>query len=128
MLSPVLSPQASPKVEASDRPKQSQHLVERVQNGNSRVHQGLSDSRGMGVVNRPVRHLSSHPHPLKLKKVHKVLPQCTGVPVHLPPFQPRHGPTGLYNDCGGMEAEGPHKGSQTSPISGGLPYQGPVSQ
>ena len=69
LQSPVSSPQASPKVEASDTPQHAQHLptYRKVQNGNSRVHQSLCDSRGMGVVDRPVRHLSSHPHPQKLK-------------------------------------------------------------
>ena len=62
---PVSCTQASPKVEASNRPKQAQHLPTcgKVQNGNTRVHQGLSDSRGMGVVNRPIRRLPSHSHP-----------------------------------------------------------------
>ena len=74
---PVSCTQASPKVEASNRPKQAQHLptCRKVQNGNTRVHQGLSDSRGMGVVDRPIRRLPSHPHPPKLKEVAKVLPQ-----------------------------------------------------
>ena len=39
-----------------------------VQNGNSRVHQGLSGSRGMGVVHRPIGHLPSHPHLPNLRK------------------------------------------------------------
>ena len=39
-------------------------------------------------------------------------------PVHLPPFQSSYDPTGLYNDCKGSETDGPHKGSQTSPIPG----------
>ena len=66
-----------PKVEASNRPKQAQHLptCRKVQNGNTRVHQGLSDSRGMGVVDRLMRRLRSHPHPPKLKEVSKVLSQ-----------------------------------------------------
>ena len=61
LQSPVSSPQASPKVETSDRPKQAQHLstCRKVKNGNFRVHQGLSDSRGMGVIDRPV---CRHPH------------------------------------------------------------------
>ena len=66
LQSPVSCTQASPKVEASNRPKQAQHLrtCRKVQNGNTRVHQGLSDSRGMGVVNRFSRRLPSHPiHP-----------------------------------------------------------------
>ena len=72
------------------------------------VHQGLSNSRGMGVVDRPIRHLPSHPHPPKLKEASKVLPQVTGVPVHLPSFQPSHSPSGLYNNCKGGEADDPH--------------------
>ena len=87
LQSPVSSPQASPKVEASDRPKQAQRLptCRKVQNGNTRVHQGLSDSRGMGVVDR-LRCLPSHPHPPKLKEVPKVLPevfQFTSLPFRL---------------------------------------------
>ena len=103
-------------------------LGRKVQNGNTRVHQGLSDSRGMGVINRAVRQLFSHPHPPKLKVVPKVLPQFSGVPIHLSSFRPSHGPTGLYNDCKRSEADGPHKGSQASPIPGQLAYQSSVSE
>ena len=63
----------------------------------------------------------------KLKEVPTVLPQFTGVSVHLPPFRPSYVPTGLYNDSKGSEADGPHKGSQTSPIPGRLANQGPIS-
>ena len=129
LQSPVSSPQASPKVEASDRPKQAQHLptCRKVQNGNTRVHQGLSDSRGIGVVNRLIRRLPSHLHPPKLKEVATVLPQVTGIPVHLPSFWTGHSPTGLYNDCKGSETDDPHKGNQASPVPGRLADQGPVS-
>ena len=101
LQSPVSSTQASPKVEASNRPEQAQHLptCRKVQNGNNRVDQGLSDSRGMGIVDTPVRHLPSHLRLPKLKEVPKVLPQVTGVPVHLPSLRASHGPSGLYNDC-----------------------------
>ena len=81
----------------------------------------------MGVVERPIRCLPSRPHPPKLKEVPKVLPQVTGVPVHLPSLRTSHGPSGLYNDCKRNEAVGPHKGNQTLPIAGRLAYQGPVS-
>ena len=52
LQSPVSSPQASPKVEASDRTRQAQHLptCRKVQNGNPRVHHGISDSRRKEVV------------------------------------------------------------------------------
>ena len=76
------------KVEASNRPKHAQHLPTcgKVQNGNTRVHQGLSDSRGMGVVDRPIRYLPSHLHSPKLKEVPKVLPQVTSVQFTSLPF------------------------------------------
>ena len=86
LQSPVSSPQASPK--ASHRLKQAQHFPthRKVQNENSIDHQDLPDSRGMGIVDRPIRRLPSHPHPSKLKEIPKVLPQVTGVPVHPFPF------------------------------------------
>ena len=129
LQSPVSCTQASPKVEASNRPKQAQHLptCRKVQNGNTRIHQGFSDSRGMGVVVRPSRCLPSHPHPPKLKEVPKVLLQVAGVPVHFPSLQTSHGPSGLYNDCKRGEADGPVKENQTSPVPGQLADQGPVS-
>ena len=128
LQSPVSSPLASPKVEASNRLKQAQHFSthRKVQNGNSKVHQDLPDSRGMGIVDRPVRCLPSHPHPPKLKEIPKVLPQVTGVLVHLPSFWTSHSPPGLYNDCKGVEANGPLAGTQTSPVPGRLADQVPV--
>ena len=60
----------------------------------TRVHQDLSDSRGMGIVNRSVRCLPAHPHPPKLKEIPKVLLQVSGVSVHLPPIRTSHSPLG----------------------------------
>ena len=127
--SPVSSPQASPKVEASNRLKQAQHFstCRKVQNGNSGVHQDLPGSRGKGIVDRPIGRLPSHPHPPKLKEIPQVLPQVTDVPVHLPSFRTSHSPPGLYNDRKGSEAHGPLQRSQTSPIPGRLADQVPVS-
>ena len=120
LQSPVSSTQASPKVEASHRLKQAQHFstCRKVQNANSRVHQDLPDSRGMDIVDRPIRRLTSHPHPPKLKEIPKVLPQVSGVSIHLPPFWTSHSPPGLYNHCKGSEANGPLQRTQTSPIPG----------
>ena len=129
LQSPVPSTQSSPKVEASHRPKQAQHFstCRKVQNGNSRVHQDLPDSRGVGIVDRSVGRLPTHPHPPKLKEIPKVLLQVTGVPVHLPPIRTNHSPPGLYNDCKGSKTNGPLKRTQTSPIPGRLADQVPVS-
>ena len=129
LQSPVPSTQASPKVEASHRLKQAQHFSTRrkVQNGNSGVHQDLPDSRGVGIVDRPVGGLPTHPHPPKLKEIPKVLLQNSGVPVHLPPVRTGHSPPGLYNDCKGSETNGPLKRTQNSPIPGRLADQVPVS-
>ena len=113
-------------MEASNRPKQAQHLPtsRKVQNGNTRVHEGLSESRGMGVVNRLIRCLPSYPHPPKLKEVPKILPQVTGVSIYLPSLRASPGPTGLYNGCKRSEVDVPEKGNQTSPVPGRLAYQG----
>ena len=120
LQSPVPSTQASPKMEASHRPKQAQHFSthRKVQNGNSRVHQDLPDSRGVGIVDRSVGRLPTHPHPPKLKEIPKVLLQVSGVPVHLPPIRTSHSPPGLYNDCKGSETNGPLQRTQNSPIPG----------
>ena len=81
----------------------------------------------MGVIDKLVVFLPSHPHTPKLKKVPTALPQFTGVPVHLPPFWPSHGPAGLYNGCKGSETDGRHKGSQTSPMPSRMADQVPTS-
>ena len=130
LQSPVSSPQASLKVEASHRLKQAQHFSTRrkVQNGNSRVHQDLPDSRRMGSVDRSIRRLPSHPHPPKLKEVSQILSQVSGVPVHLPSFRTGHSAPGLYNDRKGSQAHGPLQRTQTSTIPGRLADQVPVSR
>ena len=67
LQSPVSCTQASPKVEATNRPKQAQQVstCRKVQNGNTRVHQGLSDSRGMGVLSDAYLHFPIHPNSRK---------------------------------------------------------------
>ena len=129
LQSPVPSTQASPKMEASHRPKQAQHFSTRrkVQNGNSRVHQDLPDSRGVGIVDRSVGYVPTHLHSPKLKEIPKVLLQVSGVGVHLPPIRTSHSPPGLYNDCKGSETNGPLQRTQNSPIPGRLADQVPVS-
>ena len=129
LQSPVPSTQASPKVEASHRLKQAQHFstCRKVQNGNPGVHQDFPGPRGVGIVDRPVGHIPSHPHPSKLKEVPKVLLQGPGVPVHLPTFRTGHSPPGLYDDRKGSETNGPLKRTQNSPIPGRLADQVPVS-
>ena len=81
----------------------------------------------MGIIDRPTGRLPSHTHPPKLKEIPKVLPQVTGVPVHLPPFRTSHSPPGLYNDRKRSEAHGSLQRTQTSPIPGRLADQVPVS-
>ena len=129
LQSPVPSTQASPKVEASHRLKQAQHFstCRKVQNGNPGVHQDFPGPRGVGIVDRPVGRIPSHPHPSKLKEVPKVLLQDPGVPVHLPTFRTGHSPPGLYDDRKGSETNGPLKRTQNSPIPGRLADQIPVS-
>ena len=128
LQSPVPSTQAAPKVEASHRPKQAQHFspCRKVQNGNPGVHPDFPGPRGVGIVDRPVGRIPSHPHPSKLKEVPKVLLQGPGVPVHLPTFRTGHSPPGLYDDRKGSETNVPLKRTQNSPIPGRLADQVPV--
>ena len=128
LQSPVPSTQASPKVEASHRLKQAQHFspCRKVQNGNPGVHPDFPGPRGVGIVDRPVGRIPSHPHPSKVKEVPKVLLQGPGVPVHLPTFRTGHSPPGLYDDRKGSETNGPLKRTQNSPIPGRLADQVPV--
>ena len=128
LQSPVPSTQASPKVEASHRLKQAQHFspCRKVQNGNPRVHPDFPGPRGVGIVDRPVGRIPSHPHPSQLKEVPKVLLQGPGVPIHLPSFRTGHSPPGLYDDRKGSETNGPLKRTQNSPIPGRLADQVPV--
>ena len=69
LQSPVSCTQASPEVEANNRSKQAQHFSARrkVQNGNSRVHQDLPYSWGMGIVDRSIGRLHIPIHPLSKK-------------------------------------------------------------
>ena len=84
-------------VEASYKLKQAQHFstCRKVQDENSRVHQDLPDSRGMGIVDRSIGRLPSHPHPSPHKEIPKILPQVSGVPVLLPTFWTVHSPQGF---------------------------------
>ena len=115
-------------MEASHRLKQASHFstCRKVQNGNPGVHQDFPGPRGVGIVDRPVGRIPSHPHPSKLKEVPKVLLQGPGVPVHLPTFRTGHSPPGLYDDRKGSETNGPLKRTQNSPIPGRLADQVPV--
>ena len=79
------------------------------------------------MVNRPIGRLPSHPHSPKPKEVSQILPQVSGVPVHLPSFRTGQRPAGLYNDRKGSQAHGPLQKTQTLPIPGRLADQVPVS-
>ena len=85
LQSPVSSTQASPKVEASHRPKQDQHFstCRKVQNGNSRVHQDLPDSREWVSpidLSDAYLHIPIHPNSRKyLRFCHK----CSSSPPSL---------------------------------------------
>ena len=61
----------------------------------------------MGIVDRSIGRLPSHPHPSSLKEIPKILPQVSGVPVHLPTFRTGHSTPGPYHDRKGGEAHGP---------------------
>ena len=117
-------------MEASNRPKQAQHFstCRKVQDGISRVHQDLPDSRGMGIVDRSIGRLPSHPNTSTIKEMPTILSQVSGVPIHIPPIWTGHSPPGLYNDRKGSQTHGPLQRTQTSSIPGRLADQVSVSR
>ena len=111
------SNQASPKVEASHRPKQAQHFSTRrkVQNGNSRViRTSLIPGEWVSSIDLSdaYLHIPIHPNSGKyLRFCHRFqVFQFNSLPFRL------HSPPGLYNHCKGGEANGPLQG--TSPLPG----------
>ena len=86
----------------------------KIQNGNSRVHKGPSDSKRMGLLNRLYRHLSPHSPPLKFKKVPMVYPQISKLPIHPFVLRASNSPTSHCNDSRRSEAYGPPQGKSDS--------------
>ena len=130
LQSPVPSTQASPKVEASHRPKQAQHFstCKKVQNGNSTESIKTCLIPGEWVssidLSDAYLHIPIHPNSRKyLRFCYKSqVFQFTSLPFGLATASP-----GLYNDCKGSETNGPLQRTQTSPIPGRLADQIPVS-
>ena len=81
----------------------------------------------MGIVHRPVGCLPPHSHPPKLKEYLRFCHRSQVFQFTSLPFGLAMAPPGLYNDCKGSEGNGPHEGTQTSPIPGRLADQVPVS-
>ena len=81
----------------------------------------------MGVLNRPLRRLSSHPHPPSFKEIASVHPWVSNLPVHLPSLRASCRPKRFHNDSKGSEAYGSFQGSQTSPVPRRLAYQGTIT-
>ena len=115
-------------MEASHRPKQAQHfsICRKVQNGNPRVHQDLPHSRAMGIVDRSVGRLPTHPHPSNSRKYLRFCYKAQVFQFTSLSFGLATAP-GLYNDCKGSETNGPLKRTRNSPIPGRLADQVPVS-
>ena len=106
LQSPVSYTQASPEVEACHRTKQAQHFstCRKVQNGNSRVHQDFPDSGGVGIVDRSIGPLPSHPHSSTLKKYLRFCHRSQLFQFTSLPFRLATAPPGFHNDCKGGEA------------------------
>ena len=112
LQSAVSSPQASPKVEASDRPKQAQHFST-LETPES-IRTSLIPDEWVSSIDLSDAYIHIPIHP---NYGFAMILRCSSSP----PF----GPSSLYKDCTGSEADGPHKGSRTS-IPGRLAVQGPV--
>ena len=117
-----ISLQASPNVEACDRPKQTEHppISRKFQIETSEsIMASLIPGEWVSSIYLSDAYLHIPIHANSRKYLESTFfPKFSSVPVLLPFYQPSHGPTSLYNDCKGNKADGPQKGSQTSPIPG----------
>ena len=71
---------------ASQRPKQAKHFLEgrKIEDGNITIHKGLSDSKGMGLLDTPFTDLPSHPYPHSFKEVPVVHSEVSNTSSSLP--------------------------------------------
>ena len=114
LQSPVSSTQASPKVEASNRPKQAQYLLKGSikMSIKKSIRTSLIPGKWVSSIDLSDAYLHIPIHP----NSRKYLRFCHKSQV----FQFTSLPFGLAT---APEADGPDKGNQTSPVPGRLAYQ-----
>ena len=141
ILQPTIpSAKAWKSLEASDRPQLTQQISSdtKIQNGNSRIHTGLSQTGRMGNLNRPDGRLPPHSNPQVFQKISEVPPQRGDFPVYQPPLRFSYGPPGIHGSSKGSQALGPKEPHQDTPVprrlapestvqaGGSHPNQGPL--
>ena len=118
-LQPVISgSKAQQQMETHTRPKSTELVpsISLLQDGNSRDHQALPLTRGVGHLAGFQRRLFSYPDQSKVAEVPKVPSQQPILPIHLPSFRPVDGSIGVHQGRQGGQAKGTSSGYPNPPV------------
>ena len=114
-------------MEVSHRPKQGNHFLGggEIHSGNSGFCKDLSDSRGMGLLNRHFRSTFTSP---STQAQESSCGSLTSLKFISLPLCLRINHTSLHNNHQKSEAYGPLQGDETPPVPGQLAHHGTISE
>ena len=113
-------------METRDRPQLPKPVSNglKVQDGNPRINPHIAQTRGMGHVDRSLRHIPTHSHSPSVKKVPQVPPQGNLVSVHQPALWSGDGPSGLHLASEGSKAPSSTAGCSSTSVPRRLANKG----
>ena len=122
----LLSSQTREQMETRDRPQLPKPISNglKIQDGNPRINPHIAQTRGMGHIDRSLRHIPTHSHSPPIKKVPQVPPQGNLVSVHQPALWSGHGPSGLHLASEGSKAPSSKAGHSSTSVPRRLADQG----
>ena len=129
LLQPVISgAKAQQQVEAHSRPQSAKFVRSDslLQDGNSRDHQTLPSTRGVGHFAGFQQHLLSHSNKLKVVEVLTVPSQQSDISIHRSSFWPVDGSIGVYQGRQGSQVDGTGAGYSNPPVPRRLVSESPV--
>ena len=128
-LQPVISgSKAQQQMATHTRPKSTKLVpsISLLQDGNSRDHQALPSTRGVGHLAGFQQCLFSYPDQSKVAEVPKVPSQQPILPIHLPSFRPVNGSIGVHQGRQGGQANGTSSGYPNPPVPRRLVSESPL--
>ena len=93
------------RLEANYRPQQSESIFRnsKIQNGNSRVCQGIHSTRRMDNINRPDRCLPPYSNTSKIQKIPEISDRAKGLPIQGTTFWAGNSTLSVHQDCKSSE-------------------------
>ena len=119
VLQPVISsPKTQQQVETHFRPEQAKPFSQgrKIQNGDTRNHQDIPPTRGVGHLNRLQRRLRPYTNTGTIQEISEIQSRGPDVPVQGSTLWPVHGTPGVHCGSKGGEADGHAPGYKDPPI------------